>query len=277
MSDEPSPPVKRSAVTYGRRKAPEFDEFENLLADTSITSMHSVFAASSESGMDLPPSSDDFDMSFRSSTRPEEDEDESEDPDEISSNLPRISRLDGDRGYEFEWKKKLREIDGDAEEELIGGATHKDTHPHKGVVLDREAEDMATNLQQAPDEGPPNSSFPILTGSSVQSSPVRSPSPSISRVKTRRRVVVQDSDSESEAILPGSPASGHLITTPPSGSSSTPPTSQEMVPVTDNKKGKQKAHAIRRRVSTQLSSDEEGPSVVKSKINKKGKTGKQVS
>lgn len=107
------------------------------------------------------------------------------------------------------------------------------------------------------DENPFSSSLPVLTSSSARSSPSRStPSPANIRPRVKKRVVAQDSDSESQAPPPKSPASGHHITTPQSHSSSTPPTSQDM-DVTDKRKGKQKAVDVSDLEEPRLSSDDE--------------------
>ncbi len=259
MSDESSPIIKRATVTYGRRRFPTSDEVETSpAADTSITSIHSLFAASSESGVDLPPDSDDFDASFRSFVG--EEDDESEELAELSFNIPRRNRGGEDRGYEFDWKRKLREMDSDdVGDDTTGGVTHEGTHLHKGEVLkEQKQEGMATDSREVIDDEPFSSSLPVLTSSSARSSPATSPSHSLNvRPRVKKRAVVQQSDSESEAPPAKSPTSGHHITTPQSASSSTPPTSQEMPSVTGKGKGKQKAVDLR---GTQVSSGEEDTS-----------------
>lgn len=208
MSDESSPIIKRAAVTYGRRRVPTSDEVEaSPAADTSITSIHSLFAASSESGIDLPPDSDDFDASFRSFVG--EEDDESEGLADLSFNIPRRNRGGEDRGYEFDWKRKLREMDSDGEDGIAEGVTHEGTHAHKGEVLkDQKQEDMATISREVIDDEPFSSSLPVLTSSSARSSPASSPPPSLNvHRRVKKRAVVQQSDSESEAPPPKSPAS----------------------------------------------------------------------
>ncbi|GJE84413.1 MRC1 domain-containing protein [Phanerochaete sordida] len=275
--ETPDTSIRRAPRTYGRRREPDASDVDAAFTAGSSASSNQSSPAFSESGRDVPPSSD-FDTSL-----PLGDDDDVDDaPDDDRHMLG--------PGLDFDWRRKLKKIDArfndmedappprrlesDSEEGSTDGRSRPihdisadvdDAEGGESVLLPRNLfkrsikDDLAQIDRQFdraevadPHKG---ESVPLFAGAlddpfgeplpilredpqpADTTEPEEGPSsPDLKRV-ARRRAVAHASDSDGEDSQAASPPPGvlHPISTPKTGSSPTPPTTEEMA-----KKGKGK-------------------------------------
>ena len=107
--ETPDTSIRRAPRTYGRRRDPVTSDVDTALVAESSASSNQSSPAFSESGLDVPPSSD-FETSFNLA-----DDDDAEDA------LDDDGRVAQPR-FEFNWKQKMKEIDMRYDEDDMDGA-----------------------------------------------------------------------------------------------------------------------------------------------------------
>ncbi|KDQ29024.1 hypothetical protein PLEOSDRAFT_1082910 [Pleurotus ostreatus PC15] len=253
-SPEPSPVVKRAAKTYGRRREPETLPASSSYSDaTSVGSPCSIYQTG-PAGLDeeIPPTSD----APYTHSEPEEVEDEANDSDADDTG--------NSAGFEFAWRKQLRDIDeADDDDPLV---VHNVAGPQAALdasdsLSPTRAKDAAAPLES---KSANNNLAPPLSVDNKHSPRASSLQPSSNNLTTtrtstaspRRRPAIPNSDSatspftKSSPHLATSPPAPHPINTPGSGPSSTPPTSDDEMPTDPFAKGKlRKRSTTRRRLS----------------------------
>ncbi|KAF8076054.1 hypothetical protein FPV67DRAFT_1470214 [Lyophyllum atratum] len=176
---------------------------------------------------------------------------------------------DASSGFQFDWKKKLKEMDEqeDFDVDMVGVSHERDAPPPRIEPDDKSAlspqrpaiteelyvptssVDGGTDALTEDVFGPPSSNL-IASSPPPHRSFGRSPSPK--PVPSRRRInrILQDSEDEDDNnknSSPTSPAFPHPITTPKPESSPTPPTSEDDMSTHARRdakgKGKEKAAA----------------------------------
>ncbi|KAI0796597.1 MRC1-like domain-containing protein [Abortiporus biennis] len=223
MSDTSSPaPIRRAAKTYGRRRDPLTPDPDTSFADTSILSNDVFYTPSSKSSVELPPNSD-FDASPSSELGGRDADD--------------VEVAHESRGYQFEWRKKLEDLDKSDDEDLENVPSGNSLHREHGLS------DIDTTV---PLQSPLDDTFGgpslLLSSQSNFEKQSNSPSPFKSRID-RTASCLEGSESEKE-VGPSStpqtpPRTLHYLSTPPSRlSKSSPPTSLDMA-----KKGKRRVKA----------------------------------
>ncbi|KAJ8697936.1 hypothetical protein PTI98_004702 [Pleurotus ostreatus] len=253
-SPEPSPVVKRAAKTYGRRREPETLPASSSYSDaTSVGSPCSIYQTG-PAGLDeeIPPTSD----APCTHSEPEEVEDEANDSDADDTG--------NSAGFEFAWRKQLRDIDeADDDDPLVA---HNVADPQAAFDASDSLSPTRAKDATAPLESKSanNNLAPPLSvdsthssrGSSLQPSSNNSTTTRTSTASPRRRPAIPNSDSatspftKSSPHLATSPPVPHPINTPGSGPSSTPPTSDDEMPTDPFAKGKlRKRSTTRRRLS----------------------------
>ncbi|KAG6877843.1 hypothetical protein C0993_003216 [Termitomyces sp. T159_Od127] len=262
-SSPPATPsfVKRARRTYGRsthgEAAGEDSDAPHLLRlSKSSSSINSVFRTGpSAVDEEIPPSSDPS-CEYSASNQADDDDDEAESEDASSA-------------YQFSWKKKLKEMDMEEDNEAVMADVSED----KSASEQREEGDASALSPQTHDR-PDFARLPTfsvgngnnaLTGTvfdepsstSPTSSPVahssfgHTPSPQVTNRGRRKKPIIHASDSEdgeSKESSPTTPSHPHPLTTPKSRSSPTPPTSDDDMPasVVQDTKGKGKGKASSR-------------------------------
>lgn len=122
--ETPDTYVKRAPRTYGRRREPDASDAEVALVAESSASSNQSSPAFSDSGRDVPPSSD-FDTSF---PHGDDDDDADDAPDDNAHMLAPAHR--------FDWKRKLKELDSKYDD-------MEDAPPARGLESDEEEEGFA--------------------------------------------------------------------------------------------------------------------------------------
>ncbi|KAH9938582.1 MRC1-like domain-containing protein [Fomitopsis serialis] len=223
------PAVKR---TYGRRREPALD---TSILDSTVSTGASSRASSNdppslEPNHEYPPTSDGPDASASSPASFDDAEASNEDNDRGDA-LP--------SGYEFDWKKKLREMDedDDAVQESVKDASSQRPIDSKRAASPQPSSPAVGIPSAETRETDDLSHVNCDESSKVADSPVasRSPSPVVRRRPPRRKSLAPraDSDSESSDALDKSPLRAVLSRLP---SPAVLPTS-----LTAKAKGKQKA------------------------------------
>ncbi|KAA1465988.1 hypothetical protein DENSPDRAFT_925513 [Dentipellis sp. KUC8613] len=251
-------PVRRAAVTYGRRRdnapAPDAD----TSADSHSTRQKTTAGRSED---EIVPDSDEFNVPQSSlvtgaSHDSDADNDEDEDGDDA---MPGVTK------FQFGWKKAMAEIDEMSDEELnrTGGAPGSPMKVDKGPTRrSRSPQGQQQHVPTSPAAPPAElddlfrGSLSSLTESSSHASLPTHSSPSALPVAKRanhayRRAVIEESsdDEPTPKKAPSSPNTSppfpHPITTPKGRSSPTPPTSEgDMSPAVVKSKGKARARTV---------------------------------
>lgn len=220
--------------TYGRRRDPAPDT--NIVDSTAPTSASSRASSndppSLEPSHEYPPTSDGLDASA-SSPPSFGDADASNEDNEDNAALP--SR------YEFDWKKKLRELDEDDElvHKMVKGASGQRALDSEVAVSPQPSSPMGdVQRTETRDIGGSSNTIPSIVDA-CDDSPVasRSPSPVIRRRQPNRKSLMPaaDSGSESSDALDRSPLRAVFSRLPSPSVLPTSPTAKA--------KGKQKAVA----------------------------------
>ncbi|TFK43271.1 hypothetical protein BDQ12DRAFT_661965 [Crucibulum laeve] len=276
----PAPVIKRVPRTYGRAREPIVEDPDTSFShsDISSVSLGSVYSSGPrDTDEELLPSSEPR-SAFLSDNSDDEEKEGSDDESDAPEHI-------------FEWKKKLEDIDkaySEAGRSASGESTHATqagfgapflltgpeegikTHPASPAALGQSA--LSSDIF-----GSTLSSFTISSASTRPSS-LFPPPVAASRRHSNKRVVVHDSESESElppkntSSTSASPvAFPHPITTPKSHSSQTPPTSDDEMPGQSLFKTKSKAKGkVPSRIVPPLSFEE--PDILSSKSHSKKKS-----
>ncbi|KAL6309572.1 MRC1-like domain-containing protein [Sparassis latifolia] len=236
-SSKESPIVHRAIVTYGRRThvvAPDTSITIPNIPHTRVNLDHKG-SLEREDDISTPPSTSDAPLSPHLLVAARE-----EASDDGESMAPH---------FQFSWRQRMQDIDDEYSGHPLNGKASLES-----AQLDEanKSSHPGTPTLEATDDvfdGP----LPILTSSSQPANDGRSPiwSPAHRRVvpprpHTRKLAVVRDSDSDvdAEADHPSTPHSSahqYNITTPPSRSSPTPPTSLGAPLASGGRKGKERA------------------------------------
>ncbi|KDR83459.1 hypothetical protein GALMADRAFT_219286 [Galerina marginata CBS 339.88] len=281
--------VKRATRTYGRRREePQLEDPDSSISysEHPPSSSHNSVHNTAPPGLldEIPPSSP--------VVHPTDSDAGQQDTDE---ELP----SQGSR-YQFDWRKKLEEIDEDEAE--ISSAVKVDDAPNpptfgEPLLLLGTTDPLLT--LNAIDDRRDNLSLPSISdvfgtdsfSGRTESARIFSAQPSFSlsspppqslnsRARTRRAKVIRDSDSEQEPAKNSSPATASsssklFVNTPNSGSSSTQPTSEDEMPPKPSAKprstGKQKAKKDSRSSVTPLIFTEGRTGEVKNNVTSKNK------
>lgn len=242
--DASTVPIKRPARTYGRRREePLVEEAESLHSTSSSLAPHNT--AHNTAPLEVVPSSSPrFTRSFTHHS--------ASDDEETSGASPK---------FEFDWKKKLEQMDEDDNDEAViasamiteNGAPAREGFGQPSLL---QQSSIASLPSDTSNEGQLSQSIPVIShdlfgddslsqenGSSPQVPPAKEmfslSSPQVpSRARARLSNVIHDSDSEpelSKASSSTTPSSSsqplHNINTPKSRSlSTTPPTSDDEMP-----------------------------------------------
>ncbi|KAG6875568.1 hypothetical protein C0992_003289 [Termitomyces sp. T32_za158] len=248
--------VKRVRRMYGRstnkEAAGEDTDTPHLLhLSKSSSSIDSILRTGPlDVDEEVPPSSD---PSYEAFNQADDDDDEADSEDASSA-------------YQFSWKKKLRDIDmeEDNDADMAGVSEVKSTSKQRE---EGDTSALSPQRHESPDfarltsfsvekdndaltETVFNGSLSTLPNSSpaAHSSFGRTPSPQVTNRRRRKKPTRHDSGSEageSKESTPTTPSHPHPLTTPKSRSSPTPPTSDDDMPTLlgQDKKGKGKGKA----------------------------------
>ncbi|PFH52595.1 hypothetical protein AMATHDRAFT_1995 [Amanita thiersii Skay4041] len=247
--------IKRASVTYGRRRTIPTDsnpDYSNTYSVVSPLAAGKV-GQDEETISTIAPS-----HSRLLSGSIDSDNDEGSNPKNASP------------GFIFGWRKRLKEMDNEDDFDLSPKNNALSSAPPQATKAAAYSltSDARATIQEDTDIFPPteglstseylNSDEQLLLSppSEVKRDVFDSTPPDTGRRRVSKRVVVRDSDSESEHVsnlLRSSlnNSSPFVLRTPPSRSSPTPPTSDEDMPqrlaTKSHSKGKQKATAVSRR------------------------------
>ncbi|KAF4574667.1 hypothetical protein EYR36_006017 [Pleurotus pulmonarius] len=249
-SPEPSPVVKRAARTYGRRREPEpFPASSSYSDAASVGSPCSIYQTG-PTGLDeeIPPTSD----APYTHSEPEEVDDEANNSEEEDTG--------NSTGFEFAWKKKIRDIDETYDDDDLDVNNVADAQAALGAscpLSPTRAQDAAAPPKSRSSNS--NLALPLSVsnthssrGSSLQPSSNNLTTTRSSTASPRRRPAIPKSDSEASPLTKSShpatsPLVPHPINTPESGPSSTPPTSDDEMPTDPFAKGKLRKQSTTRR------------------------------
>lgn len=230
MSDESSPVIARSKITYGRRA--RGTDAELLLADTSIVS--------TSSSVEEPPSSDGLDAS--SFMKGLEDDDDSSPKSPVHDNDGQMQddedvEAGTGRKFQYLWQEKLAAMDDSGDEEgqkmVKSYSKRRKALSTSKTVKARSESPVADGIDETVFTSPAVAG-PSHPDAQVRSSLTNIPDSPIRRVRKVTRAVQSDSEDEGHPSSPQTPAhSLHHIHTPQKHSSPTPPTSTESAPKKD--------------------------------------------